>query len=307
MKRNGSKRMLKSARVVSVAGLSWALAACGGDLFVGDPPEDTENDTEKIDPNTPPPPYVGSGECAGEDERERSQYETWRRTMNDFSTLAGTSWSGTLLSDASRNLSKTLRLDIALDQTATVTFGDADPPAAATKADEGYLCNGPTFECVIDTDGVPYPVHGALLDGKQLILSLLSTSPWTEWCALQTPHVWKPDTSPCSFETAPNLAVKVGEDRTQCWAYEDGMGGASGLGGEAPTFTNDQLVDCSWAKMLIYDGTYCDCSSDGCFPSMNDDGVVISFTISEDGQALSGILPDSRISAQGTIELTRVD
>jgi len=227
--------------------------------------------------------------------------------MNDFSTLAGTSWHGTLVSGVGRNISKPLRLDIEQDQTATVTFGDADPPPPATEADKGYLCDGPTFECTIDTDGVPYPLHGALLDGEQLTLSLLGTSPWTEWCALQTPNVWEPDTSPCSFEAVPNLGFAAGEDRTLCWAYEDGLGGASGMGGEALTFTDDQLVDCPWAKMLIYDGTYCDCSSDGCFPATNEHAIEFSLTVSEDGQSLSGILPHSRISPEGTIELRRVD
>ena len=196
MTRDRSKFGLNDTGRFGAIGLAWMLVACGGDLLVGDPPKDGDKDQDVVEPWTPPAPYVGSGECAAEDELTRERYESWRRKTNDFSQLSGTSWRGRLATDREEMQTSTMRLDIARDQTATVTFGEGASPPPATEASEGYLCDGPTLECQIDTDGVPYPVHDAQFDENELTMSLLRTSPWTDWCALQTPNVWDEEAPP---------------------------------------------------------------------------------------------------------------
>ena len=77
------------------------------------------------------------------------------------------------------------------------------------------------------------------------------------------------------------------------------------MGGGSGAYSDDLLVNCPWARMLIVDGTYCDCSSDGCFPQH--DLIDLSLTLSEDGQSLLGVQRSSSGLETGTIELTRVN
>lgn len=220
------------------------LMGCGGDVVAGEAiggaggtTQGSEPPVQDDCPGCRPVSSAPAGECAAEDELAQSAYVRWRTTPNDMAELAGSQWSGEL---GNAGFGVKLELTIQQDQTAYLHIGGPVPPLG--EPDEGYLTGENPFDDGLlppDTAGRLQPIHGAKLEGDQLVFALQWQAPWDEWCALQTPVLW----DECRYEASENLASSYSLDGCT-------------LG--------DETVDCGWFYLASY-GLICDCSSEACW------------------------------------------
>ncbi len=259
-----------------VLGLSL-LAACSSDVVVADEPG-SDGDGGDCHCSVAPDPYIGSGECASEDEAARSAYDAWLAQVNRVSPLAPGVWTGTIDDRA-------VTLTIDPDYAMRLTVGDA----LAIDAEVGPFCE-PAFgfgDCGGPfPEGAVYPIHGASTQGDKLTLPIRSRSAYTEWCALQEPtnEGWER----CEFGGLPNLGFSM-PTTDECE-----IGGAP--------------IECGRLALLSYIlPSVCGCTSDGCFVGFSgteqeDVDLPMTLEIVDGGDLLEGEGPSGE-----PVKLERVD
>ncbi len=281
-------RELRLGATWAAVALTLSTACTGTTAVVGEeagdnPSMDGAGPSTGLSPTEDLPAYEGQGECAAEDETTHSPYEEWRRRPNDFGALAGTEWEGYL------EAGPTMRLIIEKGGVAAVRIGDGDLVPPPEDPNAGYLCAAGDSGCNLQfQEGALYPVHGATLTGKRLLVPLVWNSPWEAFCALQTPHNWSSTGWPaCSFHPHENLDNITGRDYCA-------------LG--------DEEVDCAWWTLVeSFQAGVCRCASDACFPQVLGDfdssqNPLLDLSLSSDKRSLIG-------SVNGTqgVNLVRVD
>jgi len=220
--------------------------------------------------------------CSARDEELLEQHAVWQSADNAFGALAGTRWVGIFGQPGNPRNPLDIELEVVSATEGTLQVGPRvdDPPA-----DEGMLefpPDGSLLEPLYYSG--TYELRGAALEGDELTAFIPLSSPFENWCGLQTSYALGPtDPYYCEFSTLPDETLVIGIEGSSCH-FEPSM----------------KVVDCAWYQQSL---NHCVCTSSACFanvvfPVLREwetyedyaaDGLAIRLTLDAEQNVLSGV------------------